>query len=50
MIETKGLRQRLAARSVAGRYDLFLGVGGGLALLGLILFVAAIQGPDAPRA
>ena len=50
MIEIRGLRQRLAVRSISGRYDLFLGLGGGLALLGLILFIAAIQGPDAPRA
>ena len=29
---------------LTGRYDLFLGVGGGLAVLGLILFVAALGG------
>ena len=33
------LHERLVERSLAGRYDLFLGVGGGLAVLGLILFV-----------
>jgi hypothetical protein len=41
---------RLVERSLAGRYDLFLGVGGGLAILGLILFVRALSGEDAARA
>ncbi|HEY3012177.1 MAG TPA: hypothetical protein VGJ36_05490 [Gemmatimonadales bacterium] len=36
------LRERLAQRALAGRYDLFLGVGAGLAILGLILFVQAL--------
>ena len=31
------LHERLVARAVSGRYNAFLGVGGGLALLGLIL-------------
>ena len=36
------LRQSLLQRAVAGRYDLFLGVGAGLAILGLILFVRSL--------
>ena len=36
------LRERLAQRAVAGRYDLFMGVGAGLAILGLILFVQSL--------
>jgi hypothetical protein len=35
------LRDRLVQRSLAGRYELFLGLGGGLAVLGLILIVMA---------
>jgi hypothetical protein len=38
------LRERLAQRAVAGRYDLFLGIGAGLAILGLILFVQSLLG------
>lgn len=41
---------RLVERSLAGRYDLFLGVGGGTAILGLILFVLALTGESAERA
>ncbi|HUR94945.1 MAG TPA: hypothetical protein VMY76_10205 [Gemmatimonadales bacterium] len=44
------LRDRLVQRSLTGRYDLFLGVGGGLAILGLILFVMALTGDHADRA
>jgi hypothetical protein len=44
------VHQRLVERSLAGRYDLFLGVGAGLAVLGLILFIGALGGDDAPRA
>ncbi len=40
------LRARLAVNSVAGRYDLFLGIGLGLAILGLIFFLRAL-GDDA---
>ncbi len=40
------LHERLVQRSLAGRYDLFLGVGGGLTILGLILFVGALRGAD----
>jgi hypothetical protein len=46
------LRERLAQRAVAGRYGLFMGVGGGLAILGLIVFVQSLfAGPaEADRA
>jgi hypothetical protein len=44
------LRERLIQRAVAARYDLFLGVGAGLAILGLILFVQALAGDAADRA
>ena len=44
------IHRRLVERSLAGRYDLFLGVGGGLAILGLILFVTALAGVNADRA
>ena len=44
------LRERLIQRAVAARYDLFLGVGTGLAILGLILFVQALAGGAADRA
>jgi hypothetical protein len=47
---TPTLRERLIQRAVAGRYDLFLGVGAGLTVLGLILFVQALAGPGAERA
>ena len=40
------LHERLVQRSLAGRYDLFLGLGGGLTILGLILFVGALRGAD----
>jgi Ni/Fe-hydrogenase subunit HybB-like protein len=43
-------RRRLVARSVTGRYDAFLGLGGGLAALGLLLFGSALGGEDAARA
>ncbi len=41
------LRERLVQRAVAGRYDLFLGVGAGLAILGLILFAQSLTADDA---
>ena len=44
------LHERLVQRSVAGRYDLFLGLGGGLAILGLILFVSALGAGQTPTA
>lgn len=43
------VRQRLIARSVSGRYDLFLGVGAGLAILGLILVVRSLAAGAADR-
>ena len=47
---TPTLRERLVQRSLAGRYDLLLGVGTGLALLGLILFIGAIRAGQGDRA
>jgi hypothetical protein len=44
------LHERLIQRAVAARYDLFLGVGAGLAILGLILFVQSLAGGAADRA
>ena len=44
------VHQRLVDRSLTGRYDLFLGLGAGLAVLGLILFVAALLDEHAVRA
>ena len=44
------LRQRLVEASLAGRYDIHLGVGLGLALLGLVLFPLALRGEGADRA
>jgi hypothetical protein len=44
MLAPAELRERLALHAVSGRYDLFIGVGAGLALLGLILFVIALGG------
>jgi hypothetical protein len=41
------MRRRLASASVSGRFDGFLGVGAGLAILGLILFVREL-GAGAP--
>jgi hypothetical protein len=47
---TPTLRDRLVQRSLAGRYDVFLGLGGGLAVLGLILFISAIGAGRGDRA
>jgi Ni/Fe-hydrogenase subunit HybB-like protein len=44
------LRQRLVEASLAGRYDLFLGIGAGLAILGLILLFQSLSGESADRA
>ena len=44
---TPTLRQRLAERAVVGRYEIFLALGAGLAILGLILFVRALLGGPA---
>jgi Ni/Fe-hydrogenase subunit HybB-like protein len=38
MMRDADIRERLARHAVSGRYDLFLGVGTGLLVLGLILF------------
>jgi hypothetical protein len=47
---TPTLHERLTHRAVAGRYDLFLGVGAGLSILGLILFIQSLGGGTADRA
>jgi len=43
------LRERLVQRAVSGRYDLFVGLGGGLAVLGLILILLAVNAGQAVR-
>ncbi len=50
MTNLAGVRRRLTTRSVTGRYDVFLGLGAGLAILGLLLLFRALGGPDADRA
>jgi hypothetical protein len=47
---TTTIRRRLIEASLAGRYDLFLGLGAGLAILGLILFIMALTGGQGDRA
>ena len=42
MLSPVELRERLALHAVSGRFELFVGVGAGLALLGIILFVIAL--------
>lgn len=49
MTNLSGVHQRLVTRSVSGRYDAFLGIGAGLAVLGLVLFLRALGGQDADR-
>ncbi len=44
------LHDRLVQRSLAGRYELFVGLGAGLTVLGLILFIGALQAGHADRA
>jgi hypothetical protein len=44
------LRERLVRSALAGQYLGFLGVGGGCAALGAILFIAALMGPQPDRA
>jgi hypothetical protein len=44
------VHQRLVDRALVGRFDLFLGVGAGLAALGLILFILTLLDGDAARA
>ena len=46
----RDLHARLVARSVSGRYDLFLGVGAGLAILGAILLLFRLSPTDQLRA
>jgi hypothetical protein len=46
----RNLRKRLVEASLAARYDSYLGVGLGLALLGLVLFPLVLRGEDAARA
>ncbi|MEO7138180.1 MAG: hypothetical protein ABI037_10730 [Gemmatimonadales bacterium] len=41
------VRERLVQRAVSGRYDLFLGVGAGLTILGLILFIRSLTSGEA---
>jgi hypothetical protein len=51
VIHDREVRERLATHAVAGRYELFLGLGAGLALLGLILFLFwGMASDDAARA
>ncbi|MEO8226299.1 MAG: hypothetical protein ABI637_02660 [Gemmatimonadota bacterium] len=45
----RDVRARLIARSVSGRYDAFLGIGGGLAALGLILLLFRLGPADHVR-
>ncbi len=47
---TGTVHDRLVQRSVAGRYPLFLGLGGGFTILGAILFYRALAAGDADRA
>jgi hypothetical protein len=47
---TPTLRERSVERAVAARYDLFLGLGAGLTILGLILFVQSLAAGQADRA
>lgn len=46
----RNIRQRLVEAGLSGRYETRLGVGMGLAVLGLILFAMTIRGENAPRA
>jgi hypothetical protein len=47
---TPTVRERLVQASVAGRYDLFLGLGAGLTILGFIFFIQSLAGETADRA
>jgi len=44
------VRERVETQAVAPRYGVFLGLGGVLTLLGLLLFVLTARGPQADRA
>ena len=46
-MDTARLRQRLAANSLAGRFDLFLGIGVGLAILGTIFLLRSLGDDEA---
>jgi hypothetical protein len=47
---TATLHERLVQRAIAGRYDLFIGLGAGLAILGLILFIQSlVADPDSAQ-
>ena len=46
----RSIRQRLIEASLAGRYDIYMGVGLGLTLLGLVLFPLALRGEGHDRA
>jgi Ni/Fe-hydrogenase subunit HybB-like protein len=43
---TPTLHERLVQRAVSGRFDLFMGVGAGLTVFGLILFVQSLLAGD----
>lgn len=45
-----GVRETLAARSVTGRFSLFVGLGIGLAVVGAALFAVSLSGQNAERA
>lgn len=45
-----GVRETLAARSITGRYSLFVGLGIGLAVIGVALFAISLAGANAERA
>ncbi len=47
---TSPAREQLAARAIAAKYTLFVGLGSALALLGSILFVVFAMGKDSDRA
>src|SRR5512134_410958 len=49
-MSTTLVRDKLAARSVTGRWGLFFGLGIALALVGAVLFVLALTGENAGRA
>jgi hypothetical protein len=44
------VREKLAVRAISARYNLFVGLGSVLAVVGLILFLLALRGADAGRA
>ncbi len=46
----RDLQHRLITRAVGARYGTFLGLGAILAGLGIVFFVLALSGPNAPRA